>query len=396
MVGTAAERCTALEQAVEELQAAIAELRGGQQEADLTLPALGERFAGVDQGLHALGGRFDSMERAIRDLLKGKGLAYDGGSGEKETTAAKEGERRGSSASGDSGRRLDFGRSSGGEPKNGDGSRGADGGRSSGGGFLAKLARLEFPRFAGEEPGAWFPRVEQFFEYHEVLEEQRVSLASFHLEGEANQWWQWLKRTYKDAGESISWELFAQELWARFGPTEGESCDEALSRIRQTGSLRDYQRKFEKLANRCVGWTEQALVGTYMGGLKPEIADDIRMFRPQSLREAISLARMKSDQLQRPKQPSSRAASSPAPSSGAAGYGSGPTGARAATAAGLGPPRGAAGGKRLTWEEQQLRRAQGLCFNCDERFTIGHKCGTAKIMCLFEEEEAECQPWGQG
>ncbi|CAL1381696.1 unnamed protein product [Linum trigynum] len=190
MVGTAAERCTALEQAVGELQAAIEELRGGQQEADLTLRALGERFTGVDQGLHTLGGRFDGVERAIRDLLKGKGLAHDGGTGEKETPAAKEGECRGSSASGNSGRRLDFGRTSGGEPKSGEASRGPDGGRSSGGGFLAKLARLEFPQFVEEEPGAWFPRVEQFFEYHEVLEEQRVSLASFHLEGEANQWWQ--------------------------------------------------------------------------------------------------------------------------------------------------------------------------------------------------------------
>ncbi|CAL1394527.1 unnamed protein product [Linum trigynum] len=192
MVGTAAERCTALEQTVGEMQAAIEELRGRQQAADLNLRALGERFTGVDQGLHTLGCRFDRVERAICDLLKGKGLVNDGdtsGAGEKETPAAKDGERRGSSASGDSGRRLDFGCSSGGEPKSGEASRGADGGRSSGGGFLAKLARLEFPRFAGEEPGAWFPRVEQFFEYHEVPEEQRVSLASFHLEGEANQWW---------------------------------------------------------------------------------------------------------------------------------------------------------------------------------------------------------------
>ncbi|CAL1371751.1 unnamed protein product [Linum trigynum] len=97
---------------------------------------------------------------------------------------------------------------------------------------------------------------------------------------------------YKDAGEPIKWEL-----WARFGPMEGERCDEALSRIRQKGSLRDYQRAFEKLANHCVGWMQQALVGTYLGGLKFEIADEIRMFRPQSLRYAISLAQMKSDQL---------------------------------------------------------------------------------------------------
>ncbi|KAK6935960.1 Glycoside hydrolase family 18, catalytic domain [Dillenia turbinata] len=44
-------------------------------------------------------------------------------------------------------------------------------------------------------------------------------------------------------------------------------------------------------------WTQKALVGTFMGGLNAEIADDIRMFKPQSLKEAISLARMKDEQM---------------------------------------------------------------------------------------------------
>ncbi|CAL1388952.1 unnamed protein product [Linum trigynum] len=176
------------------------------------------------------------------------------------------------------------------------------GGRSIGGGiFLTKLARLEFLKFAGEDPGSWF-----------------------HLEGEANQWWQLLKRAYKDTGEPISWGPFSQELWERFGPTEGERCDEALSRIRQTRSLCDYQKAFEKLANRCVGWTQQALVGTYLRGLKSEIANEIKMFTPQPLRDAISLARMKNDQVQRHKPTGTSA-----PPAGGGGGGATWTGGRA-------------------------------------------------------------------
>jgi hypothetical protein len=38
-----------------------------------------------------------------------------------------------------------------------------------------------------------------------------------------------------------------------------------------------------------------------MDGLKTEISDGIRMFKPQTLKEAISLARMKDDQLSRQK-----------------------------------------------------------------------------------------------
>ena len=65
------------------------------------------------------------------------------------------------------------------------------------------------------------------------------------------------------------------------------------------GSLYDYQREFERLGNCVCGWTQKALVGTFMGGLKAEIADGIRMFKPQSLKDAISLAKMREDQLTR-------------------------------------------------------------------------------------------------
>ena len=29
----------------------------------------------------------------------------------------------------------------------------------------------------------------------------------------------------------VTWELFEKELWARFGPTECEDFDEALSKV---------------------------------------------------------------------------------------------------------------------------------------------------------------------
>ena len=61
--------------------------------------------------------------------------------------------------------------------------------------------------------------------------------------------------------------------------------------------MREYQKEFECLGNRVHGWPQKALVGTFMGGLKPEIADGIRMFKPKSLKEASSLARMRDEQL---------------------------------------------------------------------------------------------------
>ncbi|KAH9648976.1 hypothetical protein KPL70_025802 [Citrus sinensis] len=139
----------------------------------------------------------------------------------------------------------------------------------------------------------------QHFQSKESTDDQKVVLASFHLEGEANQWWQWLRRSYQDEGKVVTWEVFVEELWARFGPTYCEYFDEALSRVKQIGTLRDYQKEFERLGNRVQGWTQKALVGTFMGGLKLEISEEIRLFRPRTLKEAISLARMRDEQLTR-------------------------------------------------------------------------------------------------
>ncbi|KAA8522091.1 hypothetical protein F0562_012595 [Nyssa sinensis] len=127
--------------------------------------------------------------------------------------------------------------------------------------FSSRFVRLEFPRYSGDDP--------------------------------------YLNGSVGEEGRTVTWEVFKEELWARFGPTECEDFDEALSWVRQVGSLRDYQKEFERLGNRVHGWTQKAMVGTFMGGLKPEIAEGIRMFKPKTLKDTISLARMRDEQLSR-------------------------------------------------------------------------------------------------
>ncbi|KAH9717133.1 hypothetical protein KPL71_021710 [Citrus sinensis] len=41
--------------------------------------------------------------------------------------------------------------------------------------------------------------------------------------------------------------------------------------------------------------------------------------------------------------------------------------------------------KWLTWDEMQRRRAMGLCFNCNDRFTAGHKCTQPQLLLLESE-----------
>ncbi|GKB11730.1 hypothetical protein Tco_0845653 [Tanacetum coccineum] len=93
---------------------------------------------------------------------------------------------------------------------------------------------------------------------------------------------------------------------------------------------------FERLGNRVRGWTQKALVGTFMAGLKPEIEDGIRMFKPTNFKDATILARVRDDQLNR-LSPITQASSA-------------------------GPTKNTTM-KRLTWDKMQKKRDQALSWD---------------------------------
>ncbi|RVW61743.1 hypothetical protein CK203_065072 [Vitis vinifera] len=49
--------------------------------------------------------------------------------------------------------------------------------------FSSKLAKLEFPKYSGDDTTEWFTRVDQFFEYQGTLETQKVLWLPFIWNG---------------------------------------------------------------------------------------------------------------------------------------------------------------------------------------------------------------------
>lgn len=43
--------------------------------------------------------------------------------------------------------------------------------------------------------------------------------------------------------------------------------------------------------------------------------------------------------------------------------------------------------RKLSSSQMRERRAQGLCFNCDENFIVGHKCNTSRFLLLLAKDE---------
>ena len=61
--------------------------------------------------------------------------------------------------------------------------------------FVTKTLKLDFPRFDGnDDPTIWICKVEKYFILHEIVEYDKVTLASFYLEEDALLWFQALEQ----------------------------------------------------------------------------------------------------------------------------------------------------------------------------------------------------------
>ncbi|KAM2035040.1 hypothetical protein ACFX16_038184 [Malus domestica] len=109
-------------------------------------------------------------------------------------------------------------------------------------------------------------------------------MASFHMENEALQWFQWVNcvKNYP------KWEDFTKIFCREFGSSDLMDCTENLVKLRQSGLLRNYIMEFRRLANRTVEMTPGLLKSYFIGGLKPEICHDVKILRPFDVHEAIA------------------------------------------------------------------------------------------------------------
>ncbi|XP_039827557.1 uncharacterized protein LOC120689329 [Panicum virgatum] len=229
-------------------------------------------------------------------------------------------------------------------------------------------------------------------------ERRRVPYASLHLTGSAQLWFCRLELT---TGTS-SWHRFTQLVQQRFGPSMTDGLVGEMMLLRRDGIVDDYTDKFLALACRDAELTESQLVQMNTASLVNPLKTDIALRRPTSLDDAIMFARAYEQRmLLSASNPghtwsirsASRAASTPAtashtPSASAhesassAAAGSGGTMSLTSTL-----PR-----RRLSPAEMSQRRAEGLCYNCDEKFVTGHRCKKLFVIEIVGFDDADTNP----
>ncbi|KAF5475861.1 hypothetical protein F2P56_007623 [Juglans regia] len=268
------------------------------------------------------------------------------------------------------------------------------------GGIHARTLRLDFPKFDGSEPMEWILKAKIFFEYFEIPNEQKLQVAYFHMEGNALSWYSWLR----DSGPIGGWEDLIAALRVRFGPSTYEDPIGAFTKLRQTATVEEYQTEFETLSNKIKGLTEAFRISTFISGLRDDLKIMVTMLKPDTISVAFGLAKLQEEEVTRrnkgmPNRNQNQNLTNhpyipkiPGP----------PPILR------LPPPpprpenrilintynpnrRPTIPIKRITPAQMQERKEKRLCYYCDEKFHLGHKCSRLKLFLLegIEGEEKE-------
>ncbi|GJW82381.1 retrotransposon-related protein [Tanacetum coccineum] len=141
-------------------------------------------------------------------------------------------------------------------------------------------------KFSGVCPESWIFAITEYFSLLNTPSDQWLKIVGFNLEGAAAEWFQWMTRN----GLITNWARFEESARNCFGPSEYEDPNGALSKLLQLGTVKDYQREFEKLMNRAMDIPDSLLISFYISGLKLHLQREFLVSRPTTLGDSFSLA----------------------------------------------------------------------------------------------------------
>lgn len=97
--------------------------------------------------------------------------------------------------------------------------------------------KIDLPKFDGTDPHGWAFRAQEYFDYHETPDVQRVRIESFTMVGKTLDWYQYMKKNSLLG----SWTELMDSVILRFGPSKYEDYQGALSKLTQKTIMAEYR-----------------------------------------------------------------------------------------------------------------------------------------------------------
>ncbi|XP_042017275.1 uncharacterized protein LOC121765260 [Salvia splendens] len=264
-------------------------------------------------------------------------------------------------------------------------------GSSEGKSDWGRSTRYEFPKFDGEGFEGWMMRAEYFFQVARVPEAEKVKVAAIHMEGKALQWHRGFLTLHGNEAY-VDWRYYISCVAARFGAHAFEDPLADLRNLKQKGTLQSYMDTFDELYPRASIREDQAL-SFFLSGLIDELQMPVRMFKPKSLAEAYSLAKLQELTVKalgiKPKVMQSNVYSNSSYYSSskplAVTTNSKPVVNTNNWSGGNKEPNrlgGVRASTNLSPKEMDEKRARKECFWCTEKFTPNHQCSKRKFYVI--------------
>ena len=217
-------------------------------------------------------------------------------------------------------------------------------------------------KFDGKDHINWILQMEQYFDLHEVQLLQKVHNASSYLELD-----QFL--CYKELCSSkplVMWSIFMEEMIAHYEDTKRNTFFSQLINLKQKCSMVEHIRDFQKFNIRENDIPEKQRIDVSIGTLKDNIQQQVHLWEPNSLEREFRLARKVERKIMETRN-------------------STPHNYKDGNVVSLSLPQPT----RLTPQQLEEKRPKGLYYNCDNKYTKGHKCAKKELFYIDYEEEEE-------
>lgn len=119
--------------------------------------------------------------------------------------------------------------------------------------------------------------MDHYFYPYEVSRHEKVSMTRFYLYGKTNKWWKWIRDQCEKEMKRLGWTNFEREFLMQFEPSSTINHHGQLAKLRQEGNVHSYIEEFKKLQTFVRYWFEEALLGTFVDGLRPWLAKKIKL-----------------------------------------------------------------------------------------------------------------------
>jgi hypothetical protein len=159
----------------------------------------------------------------------------------------------------------------------------------------------------------------------------------------------------------VTWTVFTEEMIAHYEDTRRNTFFIQLINIKKKGSVVEHIENFQRLNIKVTNILDEHSIDVFIGTLKDNIQHEDHLWEPKSLENAFRVARnveSKNMAMATKRTTPNIYRENNVPSS-------------------------------KTPQQLGEIKEKGLCFNCDIKYSKGHRCGEKKLFYIVCEEEQE-------